>query len=502
MRARPAQKKSLLLSTLLTASLAASGCGLSLSDSFSSGAGIPSNGEFGATVGGVKDLNLARELIKSGVVPPSSAFLVEAMFSEHDLPLTGTRCDKELCLRGAAGIAPTLSGQPAAWAQLGMSSTIDPATYQRPSLTAILCVDVSGSMGWEGHARASSYPTPGRLSYLLLKELAARLGPEDRVALVTYGSSVSTALGLTAGNDPRLGSAIEALTTAGSTNMEAGLTRAYELAKTAQGSTKEVRIFLFTDEQPNVGATSDTAFSKMVAAGAQVGSSLTVFGMGVGLQQSLLNAMAHFRGGNGYTLSTEEHVPALMSESWPWLASPLAYDLKVEVTPATGYSLRNSYGFPGAPGSSAKLEATTVFLSRKKGGLLLELAAGAEAPITAMSLAGALSYVRTDGMPVSERLSIDAAGATLDGRGMYFQQPSVGKAVALAILTSAMKEAASLYGIDRTGAIQRMQQAADRIAQDAAALKEPSLDPEVKLAADLLALMKSGARQDLSGTLR
>ena len=46
-----------------------------------------------------------------------------------------------------------------------------------------------------------------------------------------------------------------------------------------------------------------------------------------------------------------------------------------------------------------------------------------------------------------------------------------------------------------------MKTVSERIAADAAALKDPSLDPEVKLAADLYALMKAGARQDLSAII-
>ncbi len=66
---------------------AVTGCGIGAADY----SGFPSvgGGEFGATAGGVKDLALARELVKAGQVPPPEALLVEGAFSEHDLPLTG-----------------------------------------------------------------------------------------------------------------------------------------------------------------------------------------------------------------------------------------------------------------------------------------------------------------------------------------------------------------------------------------------------------------------------
>ena len=106
---------------------AGTGCGLSSADYFGSPAG--GVGEFGATAGGVKDLALARELVKVGQVPPAEALMVEGAFSEHDLPLTGAPCAKQLCLRGALGIAPGAANEPAGFVQVAMSSALDPATF-------------------------------------------------------------------------------------------------------------------------------------------------------------------------------------------------------------------------------------------------------------------------------------------------------------------------------------------------------------------------------------
>ena len=71
-------------------------------------ADMASSPGMGATPGGVKDMGTARELIAQGQVPPSEAFLVEGMFSEHDLPLDGPSCQRTLCLRAALGWAPTV----------------------------------------------------------------------------------------------------------------------------------------------------------------------------------------------------------------------------------------------------------------------------------------------------------------------------------------------------------------------------------------------------------
>src|SRR5688572_17038984 len=151
-------------------------------------------GDFGATPGGVKDMRFARDLIANGQVPPAAALLVEGMFSEHDLGLTGEPCIDTLCLRAGLGIAPDRDGDARGWLQVGLSSNVDPDTFQRPDTTYVMTVDVSGSMGW-GYNGIS----PGNLARELLYALVDPIEGRDQVAIVTYGSDVRTALPFTSG---------------------------------------------------------------------------------------------------------------------------------------------------------------------------------------------------------------------------------------------------------------------------------------------------------------
>ena len=122
---------------------------------------------------------------------------------------------------------------------------------------------------------------------------------------------------------------IDGLSEAGSTNMEGGLIQAYELAREADAQTDEVRLMLFTDVQPNVGATEPTEFEQLAADGAEDGIGLTVMAIGVGMGQEVLNAISQVRGGNAFDLFELEDVDELMDDSWPWMISPIAYDLSV-----------------------------------------------------------------------------------------------------------------------------------------------------------------------------
>src|SRR5687767_10273168 len=83
------------------------------------------------------------------------------------------------CLRGALGAAPTLAGAPSGWLQVGLSSTIELDTFERPPLSLILTADISGSMDWEYRTPYNEYQTPLKLAKLQMEKLVATLGADD-----------------------------------------------------------------------------------------------------------------------------------------------------------------------------------------------------------------------------------------------------------------------------------------------------------------------------------
>jgi Ca-activated chloride channel family protein len=456
-------------------------------------------GDFGATPGGVKDLRLARELIANGQVPPADALLVEAMFAEHELGLEGAACDRTLCLRGAAGFAPEIDGEPRGWAQVGLSSMIDPATWARPSTTFVFTVDVSGSMGWGG--RDDEYPTAGSLSRKLLHALTGELRPDDRVAIVTYGSDVSTALGLTSGaNQSEVRDAIDELDTNGSTNMEAGMERAYSIGASALGSTDQVRVIVFTDVQPNVGSTSGSAFETMVRDAAARDVHTSVLALGLGIGPTVMRAMASLRGANAYSLTKSGDVDEFMADDYPWFTTPLAYGLRVNASLDNQWSIARGLGFPAASDAAEiGLKAETVFLSRRKGALLLALAppAGTEGP---QGLAGRFSLAYSE--PSGEEIAVDVPfaydGGAVDARGQWFAQHAVGRTAALGLLVEAMHDAAVDYATAPETSAAILHAASERFAADAAALGDEDLPVEVELVRAMTTLVEARAPQ---GTL-
>jgi Ca-activated chloride channel family protein len=461
------------------------------------GGGGYGGGDFGATPGGVKDMRFARELIAQGQVPPAAALLVEGMFSEHDLGLTGAPCIDTLCLRAGLGIAPDRDGDARGWLQVGMSSNVDPETFPRPDTTYIMTVDVSGSMGW-GYDGDDEYPSPGELSRELLHALVDPIEGRDQVAIVTYGSDIRTALPLTSGlEEGRIRSVIDGLDENGSTDMYGGLVRAYELGRQARAAGREnVRVILFTDVQPNVGPTSPTDFDRLVSDGADDGVHITVVGLGLGMGPEVMQSMAKVRGANAYSMTKREHITEFVADEYPWFTVPIAYDLAVDVRHSSGLVIDQGYGFPTGFGEEPRLDVATVFLSKRRGALLLSLA---EESAGALDLAYAdadLSWVNPSG--VVRTSTVRAArdgGATLDERGQWFAQESTARTTALALLVSGMHDAAAAYGGDPALATTIMRAAQDRFAADAAAIGAADLAPEVELGAAMLRLVEERAPQ-------
>ena len=452
--------------------------------------------DFGATPGGVQDMGLARELVENGMVPNAECFSVEGMFSEHELGLEGEACETTLCLRGGLGLAPDLDGREMAWFQVGLSSSIDIEEFTRPPLTVVACVDVSGSMGWSYVGDEGPDPSPAALTHRLLGALAAELGEGDRLAIVTYGSDVATPLALTPGTEQdHIRRVIDNLGANGSTNMEAGLIRAFEIAAGASGE-GHVRVMLFTDVQPNVGATTASEFEGMVAEAAEQDVGLTVFGMGLGLGQEVLDAMVHLRGGNAFSLFEYDDVAELVSDDWPWLACPIAHELKVLMTLPEGFKLGQAYGFPGDHDlRQAGIEVASVFLSKRRGAMLLRVEAENAEALSELSLAGQIDFEDLTGQAHQTQLTATADGISIDARGHGYSQAAVARTVSLALMVDGMQRAAERYAANRSDAVDLMKQVVNRLASDLGATSDEALETELRFARDLLDLMEEGAPQ-------
>lgn len=361
--------------------------------------------QFGATPGGAQDIRYFRDVAASGGFPHPATITAEGLFSEHDLPLRATPRSKDLLILTGEGMPAELltRGDVRYLAQIGFASGLDPATWRRDPLNLVAVVDKSGSMS--GH--------PLDLVKRSLHQVLQQLGPDDQLSVVLYGDRSHVHLAptrTTAENRGAIATAIDAIESAGSTNMEAGLRVGFELARESQKTFRgRTRVMQFTDERPNVGDTSAAGFMGLMEAASHDGIGQTTIGVGVQFGAELAAKVSTVRGGNLFFFPDEEAMAKTFTEELDTMVTELVHDLDVVIRPAPGLKIAGVYGVPGEVlkwegGRNVRFAVTTIFLSRKKGAIYAAFAPEDEdLPARAYG----------EGSPLAEvRLSYREVGAT------------------------------------------------------------------------------------------
>lgn len=215
-----------------------------------------------------------------------------------------------------------------------------------------------------------------------LRQIVGQMRPGDRIGIVLYGDTSAVYLNPTDIADGRdaILAAIDNIRSAGSTNMEAGLRVGYDLAQAEATKFKgNVRVMLFTDEQPNVGATDANSFSTMAAEASKRGIGLTTIGVGVQFDQTLASKVSAARGGNLFFIASDDDVKTVFAKRLDTMVSELAYDMHLTIKPSPGWKISGVFGVPDgtmveAPEGAVTLTVPTLFLSTNGGGVFVTLA--------------------------------------------------------------------------------------------------------------------------------
>ena len=330
----------------------------------------------GATVGGAKDSAYFRDTVKRGGFPHPNTLTPEGLFSEYDLPLKAqnTKGHDLLMLNGEA-MAATILTQPGVryLAQIGFSSGLDARTWHREPLNLVAVVDKSGSMDGQ----------PLDLVKDALHKIHSQLGPDDQLSIVLYGDRSHVHLDpirTTEDNQDTIDASIDAIVSAGSTNMEEGLKVGFDLARRSQQTFHgKTRLMQFTDERPNVGDTSAGGFMGMMEAASHDGIGQTTIGVGVEFGAELATKISSVRGGNLFFFPDVEAMTKTFTEELDTMVTELAYDLDMTIRPAAGLRLAGVYGIPGEMlkwegDRNVRFQVTTLFLSKRKGAIYLAFA--------------------------------------------------------------------------------------------------------------------------------
>ena len=188
----------------------------------------------------------------------------------------------------------------------------------------VFLIDVSGSMGSEDKLPLlqDSFTT-----------LLENLGPNDRVSIVTYSGQEEVVLEGASGDDTaQIMRAIYKLKAHGSTNGEAGLRMAYDVASRNFIEGGVNRIVMASDGDLNVGMTSQSDLFDFVEKKRETGVYLSVLGFGSGnYKDTKMETLADHGNGSYHYIDCIEEADRVLSEKLMANLVPFADDVKVQV---------------------------------------------------------------------------------------------------------------------------------------------------------------------------
>ena len=171
----------------------------------------------------------------------------------------------------------------------------------------VFLIDVSGSM-------SSSDKLP--LLQKSFSYLVDQLDEGDRVSIVTYAGKEKVVLKGCEGNKKdKIMNAIESLEAEGSTNGEAGLEMAYQVAESYYIEGGNNRIIMASDGDLNVGISSEAGLKSFITEKKNMGIYLSVLGFGTGnYKDSKMETLADNGNGVYYYIDSEREAEKIFGE--------------------------------------------------------------------------------------------------------------------------------------------------------------------------------------------
>jgi Ca-activated chloride channel family protein len=231
--------------------------------------------------------SLARRFLEQGRLPPESSVRVEEFLNRFDYGYEAPT-EAAFSLWSEAVASPNRRGYHVL--HLGIKGVEVPESARKPA-NLVFVVDASSSMGRDGRLDMAKDA---------LRLLLGRLGDKDTVAVIIYGSSARVLLAPTSAAERSLiMDAIDLLRPEGSTNVQAGLRLAYDLASEHFIPHGINRLILCSDGMANSGLTEADAIFETVRKRAEHGVSISTVGFGMGhYNDVLMERVADMGNGN------------------------------------------------------------------------------------------------------------------------------------------------------------------------------------------------------------
>jgi Ca-activated chloride channel family protein len=265
-----------------------------------------------------------RRMINHGSLPPADAVRVEEFINYFDYEYSkksNTGSDTPFSIDTAIATSP--------WAQerhilrIGLEG-FSPDITKVTGRNLVFLLDVSGSMN-----QANKLPLLTRS----LELLTAQLSEHDSVSIVVYAGASGVVLEPTQGNQKaKIKQALNSLSAGGSTNGQAGIELAYNLAEQAFIKGGVNRVILATDGDFNVGLTSHDRLIELIRQKRQKGIALTTLGFGQGnYNDHLMEQLADAGNGNYAYIDTIHEARKVLVDEMNSTLLTIAKDVKIQV---------------------------------------------------------------------------------------------------------------------------------------------------------------------------
>ena len=269
-----------------------------------------------------------RRMLNMGTLPPADAVRIEEFINYFDYQYPLPEVDTQpFSINTDVAVSPWDANKHLVRIALkGYTPNVDHTL----GANLVFLLDVSGSMD-----QANKLPLLVRSLNMLSQQLSAK----DTVSIVVYAGASGVVLEPTQGNNQaKITQALMQLKAGGSTNGQAGIELAYNLAEQAFIKGGVNRVILATDGDFNVGLTDHEQLIAMIKRQKQKGIALTTLGFGQGnYNDYLMEQLADAGNGNYAYIDTIHEARKVLVDELSSTLMTIAKDVKIQVefNPAT-----------------------------------------------------------------------------------------------------------------------------------------------------------------------